>query len=319
MQSKTVCLIIKLNEGKIWVAQTSNPRGYETSLRDKTCTNSYIKAYGFNAILETSHEPCQKIIIDLMHQYGMENVRGTFYPKEMLNSKQKEEIKLLLKERQTTASVLKEKEVQTEPPSSITTVANSYLNMNENIRKFLESVSRPEINKNTFVAAPNENPLATIFKCEKKMLYILKLKRGRYYVGTTTKKVEDRIREHKKGKGAWFTQAYKVEECIYNAPTITNFDEDNMTEALMFALGSDGVKLVRGGSYSELVLSNAQLETLQRKFDHLRNACLGCGEKGHYIIECPHPDGELCANCHCRGHNAVLCTNVYIKTGQRIF
>lgn len=331
MQSNKVCLAIKLKDGKFWVAETGNRKGYENSLREGTCTNAYIKKYGFDSILEASSKPCKGLVIKLMHKHGLENVRGTCYKKEVLTQEERKEVLSLLTRytEEVAVETASGPVIPKNTEQQQSTVVNIFFNeqikqdspllISQNVAQFMEGISTPNVNKNTPMKAPKENPLASILKCPKKTLYILQLKHGHYYVGTTTKNLEDRINEHRNGKGAWYTQAYPVKECIYNSPTMTNFDEDNMTEALMFALGSSGVQKVRGGSYSQLVLSNAQLETLQRKFDHLRNACLSCGERGHYISECPHPDGELCGRCHCRGHNEVVCTNRYYKDGKQIF
>lgn len=294
-QKKKVCLILQLGSGKYWVAETANPRQYESSCIEGHNNTAYVKKYGFEKIIEETIKPCRIVILSMMKKYGIENVRGTVYPKEELQPWIENEIKSAL---------------------GVTSVSENTLNLSNlgaNISNFIGAI--PD---NSEIPKSNDNLLASILNCEKKTLYILKLKHGRFYVGTTEKDLNIRIQEHIDGRGSWFTKAYPFKECIYSGPILTNFDEDNMTEALMFALGQKGVDLVRGGSYNRLAHSNAQREVLQRKFDHNRNACLNCGEKGHMVRECPYPDELLCNRCNARGHMEKDCKTVRYENGERV-
>ena len=299
---KKYSLVLELGSGKYWVAETGNPKAYQQNCEEGKCNTEYIKTYGYKSVIETHEGTCKGIIHSMMRKYGVNNVRGTCYPKESLTSDQKREVNAYL-----------EKPLSFATPLMSSSTKLDLSPVGTNIASFFAAQSYPGHDMNTPVEPGLENILSNILLCQRKTLYILRLKRNKFYVGTTTKPIEERIREHREGRGSWFTRAHPVEECIYSGPVLTNFDEDNMTEALMFALGSSGVDRVRGGSYSQFVINSAQREVLQQKFDHLRNACLSCGEKGHYAAEYPHPQGELCNRCHTRGHNEVLCTYRYLK------
>lgn len=63
-------------------------------------------------------------------------------------------------------------------------------------------------------------------------------------------------------------------------------EEDHLTEQYM----SDyGIENVRGGCYSQMDLPEETIRELERKFSHSRDECLGCGQLGHFIQDCPMP------------------------------
>lgn len=318
-KSEKVCLVLELGSGKYWVAETGNPSQYEKDCKEKITTTAFICKYEFVKVIEQSNEPWKILIITLMRKYGVDNVRGTHYPKEILPAKHRKEINVLL--RQTTRPIPEASEEQfPETPTPARTPEGQLSETGSNVASLFTTISNnsPNYNVKTKFNKPQENLLASILDCEKKTLYVLKLKQGRYYVGSTERDVNIRIQEHIDGQGPWFTKKFEVKECIYTGPCLTNFDEDNMTEALMFALGSKGVELVRGGSYSTFTISDIQRNTLQRKFDHCRNACLGCGKTGHYIGECLEPKFLECTRCGARGHDRMDCYVKIFQDGKQI-
>lgn len=99
-------LVIKLHQGKFWVARTANVRGYENSLKQGTCTNYYIKKYGYHSILAISSQSCHDLVVKLMREHGLENVRGTAYHTEKLTLLQRKRLEVEL------AQVLSEQAVK---------------------------------------------------------------------------------------------------------------------------------------------------------------------------------------------------------------
>ncbi len=113
-------------------------------------------------------------------------------------------------------------------------------------------------------------------------IYILKLKEGKYYVGIT-KNISKRIKEHMDGKGCIWTKKYKpngIEKIIKN---ITKYDEDKFVKIYMEKYGIDNV---RGGSYSNLKLTNLQKSFIKNELRVVDNSCFICGKMGHYAKNC---------------------------------
>lgn len=115
-------------------------------------------------------------------------------------------------------------------------------------------------------------------------VYILRLKHGKYYVGST-KNLLRRIEEHKEslGNGAVWTQKHKVvfiERVVENAD---KYDEDKYTEMMMEKYG---IENVRGGSYVKETLEDHQIRTLETKLKHVKEMCFRCGSKTHFVKDC---------------------------------
>lgn len=119
-------------------------------------------------------------------------------------------------------------------------------------------------------------------------IYVLKLKNNKYYVGQSTN-VNQRIKQHERGEGSAWTQKYEPVEVVEIKKNASPFDEDKMTKQYM---AKYGVENVRGGSYSQVRLTDEQEDILQREIDTATGACFRCGEKGHFANQC---DAESCS------------------------
>ena len=115
-------------------------------------------------------------------------------------------------------------------------------------------------------------------------LYILKLKNGKYYIGTTNKDISDRVQEHIDGNGSSWTRKHKVLKLDKALPDCDRYDEDKWTKKYM---NKYGIENVRGGSYCQLNLDHNSIETLSREISHANNKCLYCNKLGHFISACP--------------------------------
>jgi putative endonuclease len=119
------------------------------------------------------------------------------------------------------------------------------------------------------------------------VLYVLELRDGKYYVGTT----EDftaRLRQHERGSGAAWTKKYGVvsvqkQEAISTDGVEARFAEDTVVKKMMLAHGMDSV---RGGSYCTTTLSELQQKNLVIELRHASNQCLRCGSSEHFISRC---------------------------------
>ena len=120
-------------------------------------------------------------------------------------------------------------------------------------------------------------------------LYVLALENGFIYVGTTLRPKE-RLRQHRAGLGAAWTKlhpplkkqapAKKLKGCH----TMARLAEDFKTKELMLRKGVDKV---RGGAYCSLVLSAAELASIERELRHASGACVLCGAADHWAAQCP--------------------------------
>ena len=115
-------------------------------------------------------------------------------------------------------------------------------------------------------------------------LYILRLKEGKYYIGTTNKDVTDRLQEHMSGRGSAWTRKYKVLKLEKTIEHCDKYDEDKWTKIYM---DRHGITNVRGGSYCEMNLKQESISSISREVTHANDRCLYCNKKGHFIRDCP--------------------------------
>ena len=90
-------------------------------------------------------------------------------------------------------------------------------------------------------------------------IYVLKLEGGKYYVGRTNKKVVQRFKEHKEGKGSAWTRKYKPIKILDVILNRDKFDEDKITKQYMEKYG---IENVRGGTYCKITLSNETIKMI---------------------------------------------------------
>lgn len=127
-----------------------------------------------------------------------------------------------------------------------------------------------------------------------KMIYILKLEEGKYYIGKTNS-LADRYRQHNEGTGSKWTAKYKPINIIDTHPG-DGYDEDMYTKRYMSLYGIDNV---RGGSYCTIDLSQETIFHLEREIWSAENKCLGCGSDKHIVKDCNgNKNGNTSAN-HC--------------------
>lgn len=130
-------------------------------------------------------------------------------------------------------------------------------------------------------------------------IYVILCKENKYYIGRTSKNVNDRFTEHMTGKNSsWFTKKYKpleIVEIIENAyPT----DETSLTIKYMNDFGIDNV---RGGVFNTFYLSDLQIAYIKDEINHSENRCSKCSQKGHFIKDCKNISVFICNYC---GHDS---------------
>lgn len=114
-------------------------------------------------------------------------------------------------------------------------------------------------------------------------LYVLELEDGKYYVGTTTRSVDDRFLEHINECGSAWSKKHKPISVIETKENVDKYDEDKYTKMYMDKYGIDNV---RGGSYVSIQLPDYQLKALQYELKTSNDQCFRCRRTNHYANEC---------------------------------
>jgi len=119
-------------------------------------------------------------------------------------------------------------------------------------------------------------------EASKMYIYVLKLEKGKYYIGKTSSPSR-RVEEHISGSGSGWTSKYKAISVEKILPMTSHFDEDKVTKEYM---ASKGIDNVRGGSYVEIKLDSVKLDYLQKEIWSSMNCCSRCGRNNHFVKNC---------------------------------
>jgi len=125
-------------------------------------------------------------------------------------------------------------------------------------------------------------------------IYVLKLVRGKYYVGLTRRNI-DRILDHLDGDGAAWTKKYPPVErkpILSFKEGLKESDEDKITLEMMQKYG---INNVRGGKWCRIKMPSSHYEEIEKKLknNNKKNAnskktisCGRCGRSGHNRTYC---------------------------------
>lgn len=129
-------------------------------------------------------------------------------------------------------------------------------------------------------------------------LYVLTLKHGKYYVGTTKKECNERVLEHFSANGCAWTKLYEPMHIVETLNNVDAFEEDRQTKIYML---KHGINNVRGGSYCQKILSSDQIKLLNIELKTAENKCFTCSMTGHYANKCSNTTSttptRLCEHC----------------------
>lgn len=158
-------------------------------------------------------------------------------------------------------------------------------------------------------------------------VYVLSLRRGKYYVGKSDR-AEDRIASHFNNEGSGWTAKYppvKVMEIIHNCDM---YDEDKYTLKYMDMYGIDNV---RGGSFVSIRLAEEVKRVLTQMCRGSSDKCFICGGRDHFANECDASSDEsefesedeaeeplCCYRCGRASHFANNCFAKFHVDGHRI-
>jgi predicted GIY-YIG superfamily endonuclease len=124
------------------------------------------------------------------------------------------------------------------------------------------------------------------------IIYILELSTGKYYVGKT-KNLDNRLEDHFASqtklddlvdRSSMWCRKYHPVSLLVCYENCDAYDEDKYVKIYMAKYGIDNV---RGGSYSQIILSPEQKVLLEREIRGANDYCFNCGMQGHFISLCP--------------------------------
>jgi hypothetical protein len=118
------------------------------------------------------------------------------------------------------------------------------------------------------------------YECLK--IYVIMCQQEKYYVGKTTNFAR-RYQEHKNGTGSAWTLKYPPIDVVEVVTNIDKYDEDKYVWKYMEKYGIDNV---RGGSYSQINLSESLIACATRHINGAGDLCFGCGNSGHFVADC---------------------------------
>ena len=149
-------------------------------------------------------------------------------------------------------------------------------------------------------------------------IYVLKLQQGKFYVGRTNKPIRERFEEHQDGVGSAWTRKYPPLRVLYEMSTSDRFREN--TETLK-CMDRYGIENVRGGRYSQMSLSAADIDSITQEIRHSTDRCLRCGRKGHFQNSCyakTHADGSPIRDSDNNGHGTYenIGSNLHDEVGD---
>lgn len=114
-------------------------------------------------------------------------------------------------------------------------------------------------------------------------IYALLLVSNKYYIGKTKKDVTARFSEHYEGYGSAWTKLYQPLSIIEHYTSENQFEEDVLTKKYMIKYGIDNV---RGGSYTNVILEDWQIKSLNNELKGVTDKCYKCGMHGHFASMC---------------------------------
>lgn len=162
-------------------------------------------------------------------------------------------------------------------------------------------------------------------------IYILELENQCWYVGSTSREVEIRFKEHLIGVGSEWTKIHKPLRVFEQFFSTNPFAEDQTTKYCMIR---HKISNVRGGSYSQVYMSPEKEELIRNEISSALNLCFRCLKPNHQISDCKETEDankniitkplpkkkrkkSCCSRCGRNSHNKRKCVaKLHYLTGN---
>src|SRR6266496_3917390 len=115
------------------------------------------------------------------------------------------------------------------------------------------------------------------------IVYVLKCRDNKYYVGKNTRSINIRYKEHCNGSGSIWTHKYRPIRIVEYEKTDNVHLELNKTLDYMYKYGIDNV---RGSCYSKVNLSAEEERSIRQLLSSRNDSCHKCGRTGHFANKC---------------------------------
>lgn len=295
MERSLYYVLLKLGNNKYYLGESVNPLSYMSRIESGAYSTKAIKQYKYHClehIMKVSNESYSFII----SKYGEENIitKCSNYNKNNINNTNisvntslcRVECSKNLSDTNVDNTLFNSQTIYV-----ITLPYSSYLlnTINNTIDTNTSFVSSNDNNSNDeiirYELCEDYEILGEAFVFEVQTLYILKLEEDKYYVGVTSKKLDDRIREHieQAETAASWTKKYKFVSCVYRRPVLDKFDEDRMTIIMML---NKGISNVRGGNYVRIELRDYEVKRIKDIHMNIRHINEVCGHSDCYMKPC---------------------------------
>lgn len=135
-------------------------------------------------------------------------------------------------------------------------------------------------------------------------IYVLELENKKYYVGKT-KNLDFRINQHFSEHGSEWTKKHRPVKILTIINNCDDWDENKWTLIIM---SKYGIENVRGGSWSQIDLSEDEVKNISNMISGCQDKCFGCGENTHFVKECKNRrKKKTCSRCGRNSHTKPKC------------
>ena len=179
-----------------------------------------------------------------------------------------------------------------------------------------------QLNEENRLKEQEEEELRSLNKRKKWNLYLLRLQDGRYYIGKSDISIQKLKKQIPRPNIEW-TRRYLPLSIIDIRPLVRQFDEDFFVKECMKRYG---IPFVRGGSYSDIMLSPNIIASLNLELKNQKDSpiiysddsdhenCIDYDEMD-FVDDRRH---DRCPRCHKTGHTIDVCYSLYDINGNYI-
>ncbi|EXX72249.1 uncharacterized protein OCT59_002214 [Rhizophagus irregularis] len=146
-------------------------------------------------------------------------------------------------------------------------------------------------------------------------VYVLECRNNKYYVGKTSRSVDVRFEEHCNGSGSEWTWLHQPIRIVESEKTDNSHLE--LTKTLDY-MNKYGIDNVRGSCYTNVNLSETEIQSIHQYLSSGNDTCYKCGRTGHFANNCNYSNendnnnnSHGCFKCGSTDHFANDCNDYF--------